>query len=162
MRASARPPAPSFQPHGQRLSWSPCQGRSGRSSFRFRNDFHTKSCPNGPSGIARPSRKPPSPGSVSITLVPRLHRTLPLESGFPSTFRFLSKYIDFRQINTAFQSVGITADGLRGGKLGMLGIVMFSKSSQSTFLNEQATLHCTAGQTPQGKTYQQKIHDQDI
>lgn len=65
-------------------------------------------------------------------------------------------------MDIAIQSVETAADGLWGGKLGMLGIVMFSKSSKSTFLNEQAALHCTAGQTPQGQAYRQNIHDQEI
>lgn len=52
-------------------------------------------------------------------------------------------------MDIVIQNVGTTADSLWGGKLGILGIVMFSKSSKSTFLNEQAALQCTSGQRPQ-------------
>lgn len=57
------------------------------------------------------------------------------------------------------QDIGTTADSLWGGRLGILGIVMFSKRFMSTFLTEQAALHCT---NTTGTILSQKLDLQEI
>lgn len=61
-------------------------------------------------------------------------------------------------MDIVIQDIGTTADSLWGGRLGILGIVMFSKRFMSTFLTEQAALHCTL----QGQAYQQKLDLHEI